>query len=111
MATFGPLENSWVLLFFIIESTQKKQGTQRCQKCIVSFEFSSLKPLDQFDPNLAGMLIGWSCSKLMGFLLIRSTQKKKEAQRCRKSIQKSITIHNYITVRSLKCLILSHVEY
>jgi hypothetical protein len=35
---------------------------------LFTFQASSPKPLDQLEPNLAGMFLGWSSTKLLFFV-------------------------------------------
>ena len=63
----------------------KKQEAQRCQNCVVCFKSSSLKPLGQLEPNLAGMcILDCPLERLCFCLLIRDTQNKQEAHRSQK---------------------------
>ena len=63
----------------------KKQEAQRCQNFVVCFKSSSLKPLGQLEPNLAGMcILDCPLERLCFCLLIRDTQNKQEAHRSQK---------------------------
>jgi hypothetical protein len=56
----------------------KKQEAQRCQNFVVCFKSSSLKPLGQLEPNLAGMcILDCPLERLCFCLLIRDTQNKQ----------------------------------
>jgi hypothetical protein len=39
-----------------------------CHPSSVNFQASSPKPLGQLEPNLAGMFLGWSCTKFLFFV-------------------------------------------
>jgi hypothetical protein len=56
----GWSSKKFIYIFLLIRNTQKKQEAQRFKTGCCLFCLSSLKPLHQLEPNLVGLLIGWS---------------------------------------------------
>ena len=67
-------------VFFLVNRKYTKETSvpKVSIKSFVSFEFSSLKPLGQFESNLVGMLIWCFSRKLMGFFCWSEVHKRNK---------------------------------